>query len=262
MKRIGLIGFGYMGSAFAAGLKKNKNFRLAVYELKEERIQLARNKYKLEVLATSKELLTNSDIIILAVKPQELLTLFRDAGAASTGKKFISIIAGKTSAYIQKQLNAGEVARFMPNLAAQERKALVGISFSESASAEFKQDCLQIALAIGTPCELPESLMPAVTGLSGSGIAFVFSFLHALALGGVEAGIAYPKALDIALATVEGAVAVVKNGGQNPITWLSQVISPAGTTIKGIRALEEQGFTPSVMSAVREAAKRAVELEG
>jgi pyrroline-5-carboxylate reductase len=150
----------------------------------------------------------------------------------------------------------------MPNLAAQEQKALVGISYSPSVTNDFKQDCISIAEAMGTPCELPESLMPAVTGLSGSGIAFVFSFLHAMALGGVNAGIPYPKALDIALATVEGAVALVKKSGQNPITLLSQVVSPAGTTIKGISCLEQYGFNYSVISAVQAAAERAKELEG
>jgi pyrroline-5-carboxylate reductase len=262
MKKIGLIGFGYMGSAFAEGLKKSKEYNLVVSEIKDERIKLARDKYKLEVFTSNKELIEASDIIILAIKPQELMPLFREAGNLTTGKKFISIIAGKTIEYIQNRLNALEIARFMPNLAAQEKKALVGISFSEQISAEFKKDCLDIAQAIGTPCELPESLMPAVTGLSGSGIAFVFAFLHALALGGVEAGIPYPKALEIALVTVDGAVATVRNSGLNPVALLSQVISPAGTTIKGVAALEKNGFTYSIMSAVQEAAKRAAELEG
>ena len=169
--------------------------------------------------------------------------------------------AGKGITSILKGFNAGSIARFMPNLAAKNGKALVGISFCNNSNNAFKNECMDISKAIGTPCEIDESLMPAVTGLSGSGIAFAFSFIHALALGGVESGINYQKSIEIAVATVEGAVEVLKNSNDNPIEWLSRVISPAGTTIKGLKTLEENGFTYSVMKAVESASKRAKELE-
>lgn len=264
MKKIGIIGFGNMGSALAAGLKDTE-YTLAVSEAKKDRARVAAEQYGLEVYAEKKDLLVFADILVIAVKPQELDSLVDELNSQTAlvkGKLAISIIAGRSIEYVMSRLELGAMARFMPNLAATVGKAAVGVAYSPEASAEFKKDCINIASAIGKPYELPESLIAAITGLSGSGIAYVFSFIHAMALGGVKTGIPYPKALDIALDTVEGAAAVVRKSGENPIEWLSRVISPAGTTIQGIAALEENAFTHGVMKAVESAARRAKELEG
>jgi pyrroline-5-carboxylate reductase len=103
--------------------------------------------------------------------------------------------------------------------------------------------------------------MAAMTGVSGSGLAFVFSFVHAMALGGVAAGFDYPTALSVAIAGLEGAASLLKDGA-HPLELASRVISPAGTTIQGVRALERGGFTAAVMEAVESAARKATELEG
>ncbi len=266
MKKIGIIGFGNMGSALATGLKDSE-FELAVSELNQDRAGLAAREYGLKVYGEKKEILAYADLLVLAVKPQELDDLMEEFHSNSLipqlkDKEIISIIAGRSIEYISSRLEPSAVARFMPNLAATVGKAAVGISFSQEATTEFKEDCLKIASALGKPYELPESLMAAMTGLSGSGIAYVFSFIHAMALGGVKTGIPYPKALDISLATVEGAAEVVRRSGENPIEWLSRVISPAGTTIQGVAALEENAFTHGVIQAVERAARRATELEG
>lgn len=253
-----------MGSALAGGLKEAE-YTLAVSEVQEDRASLAAEEYGLEVYAKKKDLVAFADIVVLAVKPQELDSLVEELNSQAgmvKSKLAVSIIAGRSIAYIMSRLELGAMARFMPNLAATVGKAAVGIAYSPEAPEEFKKDCIKIASAIGTPYELPESLIAAMTGLSGSGIAYVFSFIHALALGGVKTGIPYPKALDIALATVEGAADVVRKSGENPIEWLSRVISPAGTTIEGIAALEENAFTHVVIEAVERAARRAREMEG
>jgi pyrroline-5-carboxylate reductase len=261
MKTIGIIGFGNMGAALAAGLiKSDAGFKVITSEKKEDRVSEAK-KQKVDIREND-ALVRESDIVILAVKPQELETLFGEIGSLTKNKRIISIAAGKKISFFSGKLGTDRVARFMPNLAASEHQALVGISFADGADNEFKKDCAEIASAIGVPMELPESLMPAVTGLSGSGIAFVFSFAHAMALGGVSAGIPYPKALDIAIQTIAGAVAVLEKSKENPIELLSKVISPAGTTIRGIAALEKDGFTHSVIDAVESASVRAKELEG
>jgi pyrroline-5-carboxylate reductase len=261
MKTIGIIGFGNMGTAIATGLGKMKSeFTCITSEKKEERVEVARQ-MKIE-LRDNASLVRDSDLVLLAVKPQELDTLFKEIGPHSKGKTFISIIAGKKIELFKEKLQSNRIVRFMPNLAATERKALVGVSFPEGSDDELRKDVIAIASAIGEPCELPESLMPAVTGLSGSGIAYVFAFAHAMALGGVSSGIAYPKALSIAIKTIEGAAALLGKSGENPIALLCRVISPAGTTIQGVNALEKGGFTYSVIEAVERATDRAKELEG
>lgn len=108
--------------------------------------------------------------------------------------------------------------------------------------------------------EIPEKLMAAMTGISGSGIAWVFEFAHAMALGGVASGFDYRTALSIAVATLESAAAMMKDG-THPEELASRVISPAGTTIQGIRALAQGGFAASVMGAVEAATRKAGEME-
>ena len=262
MKTIGVIGFGNMGSALCGGLKKKKDqFKVIVAEKLSSKAELARKKYKLSVVA-SKELINSSDIIVIAVKPQELAELLEQISPYTKTKSIISIVAGRKISLFKDSLGTDQVARFMPNLAAMKGKAAVGVSFSKQAKEDFKKQSLQIAGALGLACQIPESLMPAITGLSGSGIAFVFAFIHALALGGVAEGIKYDQAVEIASATVQGAVTVLKSTKMNPVELLSKVISPAGTTIRGVTALEKLGFTHATMQAVVKASKRARDLEG
>jgi pyrroline-5-carboxylate reductase len=259
--RIGILGFGNMGSALAAGLQRSGGFTVTVNDVRPERTLEARERFGLAVVEDKKDLFAGSDVVVLAVKPQEWLGLAPLLGGMGRGRAAISIMAGVGLAGIREELQADAVARFMPNLAAREGKALVGVAFGEPAPEPFRETALAVARAMGTPLEVSEHLMAAVTGISGSGIAFVFAFLHAMALGGVSVGLAYPSALKAALATVEGAVEVVRASGENPVEWLTRVISPAGTTIRGIEALEAGGFTRAVMEAVRKAAERAAELE-
>jgi pyrroline-5-carboxylate reductase len=261
VKTIGILGFGNMGAAIAAGLQKAGGFSLAVNDIRVERMGEARERFGLETVEDKKDLFARCDIVVLAVKPQEWRGLAPLLGGMGRGRAAISVMAGVGLAGIREELEADVVARLMPNLAAREAKALVGVAFGEPAPEEFREATLEVARAIGTPLEVPEALMAAVTGISGSGIAFVFAFIHAMALGGVSVGLAYPKALEAALATIDGAVEVVRRSGESPTEWLARVISPAGTTIRGIEALEAGGFTHSVMQAVERATARAIELE-
>ncbi|MEW5817431.1 MAG: pyrroline-5-carboxylate reductase [Spirochaetota bacterium] len=262
MKNIGIIGFGNMGEAICAGIKSEySTAKIGVYEKIEDKCVRAQSNYDADIFVSWEEFFSFSAIVILAVKPQEAENLFRVIRRFTEKKYIVSVMAGRTIDYIKKNLKTGQVARLMPNIAATKRKAFTGMTFSAEAEDEFKKTVSDIAGTIGTALELPENLIPAVIGLSGSGIAYVFLFLHALALGGTEAGLPYPKSLEIAIATIEGAAAMVRETGEQPITLLTKVISPAGTTIQGIKVLEETGFTSGVMRAVELASRRAVELE-
>jgi pyrroline-5-carboxylate reductase len=260
MEKVGIIGFGNMGSAFALGLQA-KGIAVAVADQKPDTARMASESHGFQVMDHVRELAENTDPVVIAVKPQDVEALSRSLGGSLSDRRVISIMAGRSMGYLKKILKPGQIARFMPNLAAREKKAIVGISFDPDAGDGFRRDCFSIAEAIGTPCEIPEKLMPAFTGLSSSGIAFVFAFFHAMALAGVKQGFPYPQSLEISLQTIGGALALVKENGGHPIEWLSRVISPAGTTIQGVAALEELGFSHSVMEAVEKASKRAQELE-
>lgn len=261
--KVGIIGFGVMGEALAAGLKaSHPDIELLVYEKIEASRLGARERYGARICPTPADVASSSDLLVVAVKPQNTDEIIASFKPVTKGARIISIVAGKPIAYFQAGLATTQVIRFMPNIAARVGKALVGVSAPSEATDEFRGQAVQIARAIGEAVELPEELLAGVTGLSGSGIAYVLAFLHAMALGGTQAGIAYPTSLKIALETALGAVALVKESGDHPIALLSKVISPAGTTVQGVRALEEAGFTASVMDAVVRAADRAREIEG
>ncbi len=259
---VGFIGYGNMGSALCDGIiRSNPGASVFIQEPDQEKAAAAASATGGTVNLEPEEFCSKCDIIIVAVKPQ-LLDKVLDAYAPfSADKKIISIAAGTTTSYFTQKLATVNVVRFMPNIAARVGKALTGVSAAEGASAEFKKQAMSIAESAGNAVELPESSMAAFTGLSGSGIAYVFSFIHALALGGTKEGIPYDTSLKIALGTIEGAVGLSREKGENPISLLSKVISPAGTTIQGVDALEEGKFTATVIDAVERASKRARELE-
>jgi len=261
--KLGIIGFGNMGQSIAGGLVKAlDSIEIAVVEKDPAKAGQAEKMDNIRLFEKADEsFFSFSDYIVIAIKPQDLPELFVDISQYTREKEIISIAAGKSINYFQKNLKTEKIIRFMPNLAASIGKAVVGIAFSAQADTAFRNAAFTIAKALGTPVELPERSMSAITGLSGSGIAYVFQFIHSLAMGGVREGIPYEKALNIALGTVEGATEVLQQSGEHPAALLSKVTSPNGTTIEGITALEENAFTASVMQAVHRASKRADELE-
>jgi pyrroline-5-carboxylate reductase len=262
MKRIGIVGFGIMGSAFSAGLaKKLPEVALLAFDVRRERVQEGARQRKIDLADSARQVFAESDVTILCVKPQDFSTFAAELAGGARDKPVISILAGRKIQAIADGLQTDQVARFMPSLAATKGASLVGVSFHAAATPQVRHDSLGIAAALGSALEIPEKLMSAMTGVSGSGIAYVFSFVHAMALGGVAAGFDYPTALSVAVAGLEGAVSLLKDG-THPVELASRVISPAGTTIQGIRALERGGFTAAVMEAVEAAARKAAELEG
>ena len=262
MNRIGILGFGIMGEAFAAGLtRKLPQLSIVAFDAKRERVDAASRMQTLSVARSAAAVLSDTDITILCVKPQDFSAVSGEIREAARNRRVISILAGRKIQGIADALGTDQVARFMPSLAATKGASLVGVSFHASASKEMRDDSRAIASALGAALEIPEKLMSAMTGVSGSGLAYVLSFVHAMALGGVAAGFDYPTALSVAVAGLEGAASLLKDGA-HPMELASRVISPAGTTIQGVRALERGGFTAAVMEAVEAAARKATELEG
>ena len=260
MKRIGIIGFGIMGEAFATGFKRKlPQCSFFVHDAKEDRREAARALGN-AVASSASEVLLGSDITVLSMKPQDFAAFAGEVKGAGRGKAVISILAGRRIQSISESLATDQVARFMPTLAAVKGSSMVGVSFHAEVSARMKAEVLELAGALGTAMEIPEKLMSAMTGVSGSGLAFVFQFVHAMAQGGVAAGFDYRTALAVAVAGLEGAASLLKDGA-HPMELASRVTSPAGTTIQGVRALERAGFTAAVMEAVEAAARKAADFE-
>lgn len=260
MKALGIIGFGTMGEAFARGLSRAMpGAALTTFDPRSVREEAARA-LGVAVARSPGEVLEKTDLAILCVKPQDLADLAAGTRGRSSGRRIVSILAGRRLQTLTEVLGTDHVARFMPNIAAVTGDSLVGVSFGPEADPGFRADCLAVAGALGKPLEIPEKLMSAMTGVSGSGIAYVLAFVHAMAMGGVAAGFDYPTAVSVAAAGLRSAASLLA-GGAHPVELANRVTSPAGTTIQGLRALERGGFTAAVMEAVEAAARRAAEME-
>ena len=212
MQTLGIIGAGNMGLAFGTGLRaRNAERKISFFDIDRKKSEEAAEKCGASVSGDYAELLSGSEVILLAVKPQHIADVCAALGPGAAEKNYISIIAGTPISYIEKQVKTGRIVRFMPNLAATVGESVVGISCGDSVDQAFRKEALEIAASVGTPIELPERLLSAITGLSGSGIAYAFAFLHAMALGGTDAGFSYQQALDIAYGTVRGAVKLLES---------------------------------------------------
>ena len=269
--KIGIIGVGNMGAAIAEGMKKSfPEIVIGIMDIDSQKAKELSDSIEGKIFQSDnfEDFCLYSDIIILAVKPQYLDGLFVKLSGYTQNKKIISIAAGKTISYFIEKTGSNNIIRFMPNIAATVGESITAVSPGQNASEDFIKEAVEIAESIGKAIVLSESQMSAFTGLSGSGIAYVLSFIHALALGGTEQGIPYNQSLQIAIQTVNGATAILTRDDEkgkpeeNPISLLTKVTSAGGTTIAGVRALEEGRLTATVMDAVKRASNKATDLEG
>jgi pyrroline-5-carboxylate reductase len=266
MKTIGIIGTGVMGCAIAAGVRSvHPDTTMYLFDLSADSSGALSARVGGTVTADPAELVrkvkAENGTVIIAVKPQHLSGLAGSLEASAEAGRFISIAAGCSIESLGALFPGSSIIRFMPNVAARIGKSVVAVAALAGTDPDFMAEAVAIAESIGKAVILDESLISAFIGLSGSGIAYVFSFIHALALGGTENGIPYPKSLSIALETVRGAVELLSSEEVNPAEMITRVTSAGGTTIKGIAALEKGAFTHTVMDAVRCTTEKAKNME-
>lgn len=264
-KKIGFIGTGKMGSALIKGISGAGIVPCSgIYasDVFEASLRELRDSLGVNVTQDNREVVKNSDIIVLAVKPQILksvLSSIRDD--ITRDKLMISIAAGVKLEAIENELNEGtRVVRVMPNIAATVAEAASAVAQGRHASAEDAEDVLSIFRSVGSAISVPENLMDAVTGLSGSGPAFIFPVIEAMADGGVYEGLDRNSALILAAQTVLGAAKMMLETNAHPGQLKDMVTSPGGTTIRGIYELEESGVRAAFMKAVIASSNRSKEL--
>jgi len=263
MKQIGIVGLGFMGSAIVRSVRSRfPSLSIGMVEKDPARRDIAAGEYGArDYTDRPADCIAESDIVVLAVKPQDLPSVAPALVGADSAPLYISVLAGTSIESLSRHLRSDRIIRIMPSLVAEIGRAVIGMSCSPSINTEDKNRAHDVVDGMGTVLEVPEPLLAAITGLSGSGVAFVFSFVHALALGGVSQGLPYSTALDGAREVVAGAAALLSDTGVHPEELVSRVASPAGTTIAGLRELYDGAFTATVVNAVEAAANRARELE-
>ncbi|MDR2594845.1 MAG: pyrroline-5-carboxylate reductase [Fibromonadaceae bacterium] len=266
-KNILFIGTGNMGSAILNALPEGGYPASSIffYEPNDESANKAAGKSKTARLPSLTDGFSKADIVFLCIKPQVFAKTFptirKEIETSGKDPIIVSIMAGVTLATLHSALNVKNIVRTMPNIAATVKKGTVAI-----VKEGIEENILQTVEFLFSTCantvRVLESQIDAVTGLSGSGPAFVFQFAEALAMGGVKAGLPRDVAMKLAISTIEGSVEMLRDSKLSPGELTANVCSPAGTTIAGIQELENRAFRGTVMAAVEAAAKRSAELGG
>jgi pyrroline-5-carboxylate reductase len=262
-KKIGIIGGGNMGEAILRGLhNKGMTKNIVVGETRPDRGDFIKKTYGVEVEQDNKKLISETQVIILAVKPQELKGVLQEiAPALDSATLLISIAAGASLGAIASILDKrARLVRAMPNIAALALESATALSVGGETTDEDLEVAQEIFNALGRTVVIPEQLMDAVTGMSGSGPAYVCLFIEALADGGVRMGLPRKAALEMAIQTVLGTARLLSEQGEHPAHLKDRVSSPGGTTIAGIASLEAKGFRGAVIEAVASATQRSKEL--
>jgi pyrroline-5-carboxylate reductase len=263
--KIAFLGGGNMAEALikgmlAAGVAKAD--QMLVSDVSNERLEQLNKTYGIVIQRSNREAATQADIILLCVKPQIIdVVLSKIVPVANHEKLVISIAAGVTIARIEKMLtNKPRVIRVMPNTPALVLSGAAGLAAGSTSTVSDMMTAQQIFGAVGRAVVVEEKLMDAVTGLSGSGPAYVFTIIEALADAGVKAGIPRELALELSAQTVYGAAKMVLETHEHPGKLRDKVTSPGGTTVEGLRVLEKGKFRETLMNAVEAAAARSKEL--
>jgi pyrroline-5-carboxylate reductase len=262
-KTIGCIGVGNMGYAILSRLAKSYDPKLIrAYDTDAGKTDTLLKECGIGISGSAETLAAGSDIIILAVKPGTVVPVLESIKRKLTqGAVVVSIAAGVTISAMERVLGAtAKIIRVMPNTPALVGEGMSVLSPNTGVDDASLVEVEQIFSKIGRILVLREELMDAVTGLSGSGPAYVFTFIQALADGGVKLGIPRKEALLLAAQTVFGSAKYVLESADEPISLRGRVASPGGTTIEGIHTLERCGFSGIVMDAVEKAALKSQKL--
>ena len=265
--RLGFIGAGQMATALAKGIASgNGTCRFAVYDPNPsavESFEKSSGCTGLTVCQSNIELVKTSDVIFVAVKPQVIESALAGLpDAFEPGKTYVSVVAGISIARLQELSGSSQIVRTMPNTPCLIGTGAIAIAPGESVSAETTQRIRELLSSVGIVVDVQEYQIDAVTGLSGSGPAFVYTFIEALIDGGVLAGLPRSIARPLALQTVFGATRMLMETDEHPSVLRDRVTSPGGTTIYGMAELEGGGFRDSIQGAILAATQRAADLGG
>ncbi|MEN9869556.1 MAG: pyrroline-5-carboxylate reductase [Cyanobacteriota bacterium] len=259
---LSIIGGGVMAEAILSRLLVKQVFAantVLVSEPSTERRDFLAQKYQVRVTADNQAAISNAQILLLAIKPQVFDLVVANI-TPNHNSTVISILAGVTINKLEQAFSQQPVIRVMPNTPATVGAGMTAIAPGTYAQIEHIEQAKSIFAAVGEVVEVPESSMDAVTGLSGSGPAFVALVIEALADGGVASGLPRAIALQLATQTVLGTATLVKDTGIHPGVLKDRVTSPGGTTIAGVAKLESLGFRSALIEAVKTATARSQEL--
>jgi pyrroline-5-carboxylate reductase len=257
---IGFIGGGNMAEALVKGMVQAGMKDIIVSEPREDRRAYFEKTYGAKTTSDNREVVGQSTIVILAVKPQNMDDVTSEIVPFITGEKLVvSIAAGITLQYLTARLKTSKIVRVMPNTPALVQEGMSVLSMCECIHDKEMAVVRGIFMSVGKVLVLPEKYMDAVTALSGSGPAFVALFAEAMIAAGIKVGLTEDTASELAVQTVIGTAKLLETG-MPPDKLREMVTSPGGTTAAGLRVFEEKGIKEIVSGVIDAAAKRSKEL--
>jgi pyrroline-5-carboxylate reductase len=264
-KAIGFVGSGAMGEALIKGIVEANLVApdaILAFDVRSERLVELSQRFGIRPVKSNAEVVGGADVVILAVKPQIMASVLSDIRPALSRRNLvISIAAGVSTTILRETLGAtARLIRVMPNTPALVLEGVTAIAKGQGLEAGDLETAEELFRAVGKVVVLDEQLLDAVTGLSGSGPAYVAIVIEALADGGVKMGLDRATAMTLAAQTVLGAARLLTQTGLHPGVLKDMVSSPGGTTIAGIAALEEGGIRTTLIKAVERATLRSREL--
>lgn len=263
--KIAFVGGGTMAEAMIKGILSKKVAQpedISVGEVVEERCRALRSQYKVSATTSNTKAVAGSDLVVLAVKPQDLATVMGDIGKAlNPSQAVVSIVAGARISTLVDGLGHAAVVRVMPNTPAQIGAGMSVWTATPQVDKAQREGARAILKTLGEEMYVAEEkYLDMATALSASGPGYVFLFLEALIDAGVYVGMPRPMARTLAVQTVLGSAMLVRETGLHPAQLRDMVTSPGGTTVEGLLALEEGGVRAAVINAVIAAYEKTLEL--
>ncbi|MBI5098745.1 MAG: pyrroline-5-carboxylate reductase [Nitrospirae bacterium] len=261
--KIGFIGGGNMAEALIKGIRgKGQGMRedIFVSEPREDRRRYLEQAFGIKTTSSNKEAASSCNIIILAVKPQNMKAVLDEISPDITEEKtVVSIAAGITLAFLSSKLKTKKLIRVMPNTPALVQEGMSVMSLCECFSDSDISVVREIFMSVGKVLTLPEKYMDAVTAVSGSGPAFVAFFIEAMIEAGKKLGLSEDNAFTLAVQTAIGTAKLLETG-MTPSKLREMVTSPGGTTAAGLNVFKDKGLTDIIFTALTAAKNRAEEL--
>lgn len=252
--KFGVIGAGNMGEAILSGFCGSGNAggtQIFVFDPDAEKCRALEKKLGVKTAASLEALIDESDLLLIAIKPNVCTHVYEEQFDRFSKKAVVSIAAGWGGERLQKALPADtRILRVMPNTPAMVGEGMIVFESGDSLTDDERAFAKTLFGSVGDVISVEPKLMDAVTALSGSGPAYVYLFIEALADGGVKAGLPRATALKLAAQTVKGSAIMVSETGIHPGELKDRVCSPGGTTIEAVATLEQHGFRGAVIAAV------------
>jgi pyrroline-5-carboxylate reductase len=260
--RIAILGTGKIGESLLAGLRSSDWADIVASSRREERAAELHERHGVETTTTNAEAIKGADVVVLAVKPQDIEGLLGEVGHLLTADQTVlSVAAAIPTARIERHL-AGDVpvVRAMPNTPATVHEGVAGMCAGKHAGAEHLERAGTVLRAVGAVVEVPESQMDAITAVSGSGPAYYALLAEAMIDAGLLLGLSREISTKLVVQTMLGTAKLLRDEHVHPVELREMVTSPGGTTIRAIRELEQAGVRAAFLNAINAAMERSKEL--